>query len=287
VSLLDLNEVSKHFGGVRAVDGVDLNVDERQIVSVIGPNGAGKTTLFNIVTGFYEPTGGSIIFNGVNITGLKPNQVTSVGIARTFQSVRLFKNMTVLENVMVGQHPRTKAGVLAAVFHSPRARSEENSIKKKAEDMLAFFGDRFPRTLHGELAAGLSYADRRRLEIARAMASEPKLLLLDEPAAGMNPRETEGLTKLIARLRDELGLTVVVVEHDMRVVKGVSDRVAALDYGKKIAEGTYEEVSGNDQVIEAYLGKRHEDTRDRQAASSDGSAPAARGEAEDTGATRA
>jgi branched-chain amino acid transport system ATP-binding protein len=273
VSLLDLNEVSKHFGGVRAVDGVDLNVDDREIVSVIGPNGAGKTTLFNIVTGFYEPTGGRITFDGVNITGLKPNQVTSVGIARTFQSVRLFKNMTVLENVMVGQHPRTKAGVLGAIFTTPRARREEKGIRKKAEDMLAFFGDRFPRKMHGELAAGLSYADRRRLEIARAMASEPKLLLLDEPAAGMNPRETEGLTKLISRLRDALNLTIVVVEHDMRVVKGVSDRVAALDYGKKIAEGTYEEVSGNEQVIEAYLGKKHEDTRDRQAVATDGAEP--------------
>jgi branched-chain amino acid transport system ATP-binding protein len=265
VSLLDLNEVSKHFGGVKAVDGVDLNVEGGEIVSVIGPNGAGKTTLFNIVTGFYPPTGGDIVFDGINITGLKPNQVTSVGIARTFQSVRLFKNMTVLENVMVGQHPRTKAGILGAIVRTPRARSEEKKIKTRAEDMLAFFGDRFPRKMHEELAAGLSYADRRRLEIARAMASEPKLLLLDEPAAGMNPKETEGLTKLIARLRDDLGLTVVVVEHDMRVVKGVSDRVAALDYGKKIAEGTYDQVSGNEQVIEAYLGKRHEDTRERQA----------------------
>jgi branched-chain amino acid transport system ATP-binding protein len=273
LSILDLNEVSKHFGGVRAVDGVDLGVDEREIVSVIGPNGAGKTTLFNIVTGFYEPTAGSIVFDGVNITGLKPNQVTSVGIARTFQSVRLFKNMTVLENVMVGQHPRTKSGVFGAILRTPRTRSEEQRIRKRSEEMLHFFGDRFPRKMHGELAAGLSYADRRRLEIARAMASEPKLLLLDEPAAGMNPNETEGLTKLIARLRDELGLTVVVVEHDMRVVKGVSDRVAALDYGKKIAEGTYEQVSGNEQVIEAYLGKRHEDTRASQAVVSDGAAP--------------
>jgi branched-chain amino acid transport system ATP-binding protein len=272
VSLLELDDISKYFGGVKAVDGVDLLVDRGEIVSVIGPNGAGKTTLFNIVTGFYEPTSGRINFDGVNITGLKPNQVTSVGIARTFQSVRLFKNMTVLENVMVGQHPRTKAGILGAVFGTPRTRAEEKAIRKKAQDMLGFFGDRFPRKIHGELAAGLSYADRRRLEIARAMASEPKLLLLDEPAAGMNPRETESLTKLIARLRDELGLTVVVVEHDMRVVKGVSDRVSALDYGKKIAEGTYEQVSGNEQVIEAYLGKRHEDTHDRRAASEEAEA---------------
>ena len=285
MSLLELDEVSKYFGGVRAVDGVDLSINEREIVSVIGPNGAGKTTLFNIVTGFYEPSEGSIIFDGVNITGLKPNQVTSVGIARTFQSVRLFKNMTVLENVMVGQHPRTKSGIAGAILRLPRTRAEEEKIHNRAVEMLAFFGDRFPRRLHGELAAGLSYADRRRLEIARAMASEPKLLLLDEPAAGMNPKETEGLTKLIARLRDELELTVVVVEHDMRVVKGVSDRVAALDYGKKIAEGTYEEVSGNEQVIEAYLGKRHEDTRGAQPVGTDRQAAATTTEPHGSGAS--
>jgi branched-chain amino acid transport system ATP-binding protein len=266
VSLLQLANVSKFFGGVRAVDDVDLVVDPKEIVSVIGPNGAGKTTLFNVVTGFNEPTAGKIQFDGFDITGLKPNQVTSAGIARTFQAVRLFKNMSVLENVMVGQHPRTRSGIFGAVFRTPRTRAEEKKVTQRAREMLAFFGDRFPRRVHDELAAGLSYADRRRLEIARAMASEPKLLLLDEPAAGMNPRETEGLTALIGRLRDELELTVVVVEHDMRVVKGVSDRVVALDYGKKIAEGNYEEVSGNQQVIEAYLGKRHEDTRDRQQA---------------------
>lgn len=284
MSLLELSTVSKHFGGVRAVDGVDLVVNAGEIVSVIGPNGAGKTTLFNIVTGFYAPTSGRIMFDRANITGLKPNQVTSVGIARTFQSVRLFKNMTILENVMVGQHPRTKAGVLGAIFTTPSVRAEEKRIRKTAEEMLEFFGDRFPRKLHEELAAGLSYADRRRLEIARAMASEPKLLLLDEPAAGMNPRETEGLTKLIARLRDERGLTVVVVEHDMRVVKGVSDRVAALDYGKKIAEGTYEDVSSNEQVVEAYLGKKHEDTRDREPAAPEGATAVGRGDG--AGATR-
>lgn len=258
--LLEIKDLAKYFGGVRAVDGVDLVVDEKQIVSVIGPNGAGKTTLFNIVTGFYEPTTGNVVFDGTDITGLKPNQVTSVGIARTFQSVRLFKNMTVLENVMVGQHPRTKAGILGAIFTPPGVRKEERKIEEKAKELLAFFGDRFPPRLYDELANSLSYADRRRLEIARALATEPKLLLLDEPAAGMNPKETEGLTALIARLRDELGLAVVVIEHDMRVVKNVSERVSALDYGKKIAEGTYEEVANNERVIEAYLGKRHEDT---------------------------
>jgi branched-chain amino acid transport system ATP-binding protein len=266
MSLLQLEGVSKFFGGVKAVDGVDLVVNQGEIVSVIGPNGAGKTTLFNVVTGFNDPTAGKITFDGFDITGLKPNQVTKAGIARTFQAVRLFKNMSVIENVMVGQHSRTHAGIFGAIVRPPGTRNEEKKITKRARDMLAFFGDRFPRKLHDELAAGLSYADRRRLEIARAMATEPKLLLLDEPAAGMNPRETEGLTALIARLRDELGLTVVVVEHDMRVVKGVSDRVAALDYGKKIAEGSYNEVSSNEQVIEAYLGKQHEDTRGRQQA---------------------
>jgi branched-chain amino acid transport system ATP-binding protein len=219
-----------------------------------------------VVTGFNDPTSGKVSFDGFDVTGLKPNQVTKAGIARTFQAVRLFKNMSVIENVMVGQHSRTRAGIFGAVVRTPRTRREEKKITKRAREMLDFFGDRFPRKLQDELAAGLSYADRRRLEIARAMASEPKLLLLDEPAAGMNPRETEGLTALIGRLRDELGLTVVVVEHDMRVVKGVSDRVVALDYGKKIAEGDYEEVSGNEQVIEAYLGKKHEDTGGREAA---------------------
>jgi ABC-type branched-subunit amino acid transport system ATPase component len=262
--LLEISGLAKHFGGVRAVDGVDLVVNEGEIVSVIGPNGAGKTTLFNIVTGFYEPTAGTVVFDGTDITGLKPNQVTTVGIARTFQSVRLFKNMSVIENVMVGQHPRTRSGIAGAIFRPPGTRKEEQKIDETAKELLAFFGDRFPPKLYDETAVSLSYADRRRLEIARAMATEPKLLLLDEPAAGMNPKETAGLTGLIGRLRDELGLTVVVIEHDMRVVKTVSDRVAALDYGKKIAEGSYAEVSSNERVIEAYLGKRHEDTQQNQ-----------------------
>jgi branched-chain amino acid transport system ATP-binding protein len=264
MSLLQLDALTKHFGGVKAVERVDLSVEEGTILSVIGPNGAGKTTLFNVVTGFNDPTSGQVTFDGQNITGLKPNQVTTVGIARTFQAVRLFKNMTVLENVMVGQHPRTKSGVFGAIFRPPGVKAEEERIRDHGRKMLQFFGDRFPWRLHRELAAGLSYADRRRLEIARAMASDPKLLLLDEPAAGMNPRETEGLTTLIGRLRDELGLTVVVIEHDMRVVKGVSDFVVVLDHGEKIAEGSYEDVAGDERVVEAYLGKKHEDTRDRQ-----------------------
>lgn len=256
--LLEIKALHKHFGGVAAVDGVDFHVDAGEIVSVIGPNGAGKTTLFNVVSGFNHPDSGEISFDGQRIDGLKPNQVTSVGIARTFQAVRLFPNMTVIENVMVGRHPRTRAGMLGAVFGLPGARREEKAITQKAREILGFFGDRFPQEIEDEYAGSLSYADRRRLEVARAMATDPKLLLLDEPTAGMNPAETEGLTKLVGRLRDDVGLTIVVIEHDMRLVKGVSDRVAALDYGKKIAEGTYSEVASDQHVIEAYLGTRQE-----------------------------
>jgi branched-chain amino acid transport system ATP-binding protein len=263
MSLLEIVELKKYFGGVRAVDGVDLKVEEGEIVSVIGPNGAGKTTLFNIVTGFYDPDSGQILFGNHSIAGLKPNQITRAGISRTFQQVRLFQNMTVLENVMVGRHPRTRKGLFGAIFATPAERKEEAEIQRTAQECLAFFGDRFSPRVQDELAAGLSYADRRRLEVARAMATTPSLLLLDEPAAGMNPRETAGLTALIGRLRDELGYTVVVIEHDMRVVKGVSDRVIALDYGKVIAHGTYDEVANNEKVIEAYLGKKHEDTKHR------------------------
>ncbi len=261
MSLLEIRSVEKHFGGVKAVDGVDLHVDPSEIVSVIGPNGAGKTTLFNVVTGFNEPDSGEITFDGQRIDGLKPNQITSVGIARTFQAVRLFPNMTVLENAMVGQHPRSRSGLTGAILHLPRTLREVRHIEQRARETLAFFGDRFGRHMEDEYASSLSYADRRRLEIARAMATECKLLLLDEPTAGMNPAETEGLTKMIGRLRDEKDLTIIVIEHDMRLVKGVSDRVVALDYGKMIAEGTYDQVAANEQVIEAYLGKRHEEHR--------------------------
>jgi ABC-type branched-subunit amino acid transport system ATPase component len=265
--VLEIDGLLKHFGGVKAVDGVDMYVQEGEVLSVIGPNGAGKTTLFNIVTGFYAPDRGDILFGGQHIEGLKPNQITQAGISRTFQAVRLFGNMTVLENVMVGQHCRTKAGMTGAIFGLKRTKAEEKGIRERAREILSFFGDRFPRRIQDELASGLSYADRRRLEIARAMATEPRLLLLDEPTAGMNPAETTGLTQFIRRLCDERGLTVVVIEHDMRLVKGVSDRVIALDYGKKIAEGTYDEVSSNEHVIEAYLGKRHEQEQKKEKAS--------------------
>jgi ABC-type branched-subunit amino acid transport system ATPase component len=256
MSLLEIRSVKKQFGGLAALDGVDMHVDEGEIVSVIGPNGAGKTTLFNIVTGMYGADEGEIVFDGHQLMGLKPNYITRLGIARTFQTVHLFPNMTVLENAMVGQHCRSRSGVLGAVLQLPGTRHEERSVEERARDCLAFFGTRLSGYRHDQSASSLSYANRRRLEIARAMATEPKLLLLDEPTAGMNPTETAELARLIRRLRDERGLTLVVIEHDMRVVKGVSDRVVALDYGRKIAEGPYEDVANDEQVIEAYLGRK-------------------------------
>ncbi len=254
--LLEVRSVSKLFGGLAALSGLDLHVDQGEIVSVIGPNGAGKTTLFNSVTGLYEPDAGDILFEGQGIVGLKPSQITKLGISRTFQTVHLFSNMSVLENVMVGQHCRGRAGFLGSVLRLPRQRREEERIREVAANSLAFFGARLSGYRQDQPAFVLSYANRRRLEIARAMATEPKLLLLDEPTAGMNPKETQELTDQIWRLRRERGLTILVIEHDMRVVKGVSDRVVALDYGRKIAEGTYDEVAHDEQVIEAYLGKK-------------------------------
>jgi branched-chain amino acid transport system ATP-binding protein len=257
-ALLEVRGLKKRFGGLYAVADLEFHVDAGEIVSIIGPNGAGKTTMFNLITGLYEPDDGEILFDGQSVGGLKPNQITKLGIARTFQTVHLFPNMTVLENAMVGQHSRTRAGVLGAVLMPilPAVRREEERIREKARDALSFFGNRLVGYRFDQPASVLSYANRRRLEIARAMATEPKLLLLDEPTAGMNPRETEELTHLIARLRGERGFTIAVIEHDMRVVKGVSDRVIALDYGRKIADGTYEEVAHNEQVIEAYLGRK-------------------------------
>jgi branched-chain amino acid transport system ATP-binding protein len=254
--LLELRNVAKHFGGLYALSGLDMRVDPGEIVSVIGPNGAGKSTMFNVVTGLYEPDDGAVFYGGESLVGLAPNQITRLGIARTFQTVHLFPNMTVLENAMVGQHCRTKSGVFGAVFRPPSTRREEKRIRERAKEALEFFGSRLAGYRQEQPANVLSYANRRRLEMARAIATEPTLIMLDEPTAGMNPTETLELRDHIVRMRDTLGFTVLVIEHDMRVVKGVSDRVIALDYGRKIAEGTYEEVANNPQVVEAYLGTK-------------------------------
>lgn len=253
--LLEIHGLGKSFGGLRAINGLDMHVEAGEIVSVIGPNGAGKTTFFNLVTGLETPDQGSIVFEGRELVGLRPNQVLQLGLARTFQNVRLFPTMTVKENVMVGQHCRTRAGLLSAIFRTPAQRREEKEIELRAEEVLSFFGTRLAGYRHDQPAFTLSYANRRRLEIARAMGTNPRVLLLDEPTAGMNPRETVELTELIGRLRDEKGLTIVLIEHDMRVVRNVSDRVVVLDHGVKIAEGDYQQVSTNEEVIEAYLGR--------------------------------
>ncbi len=255
MALLEITGLEKVFGGIKALQGVDFSIDEGEIVSVIGPNGAGKTSFFNVISGMFPPDGGSIVFDGDNLAGHEPNEITARGIARTFQNVRLFPNMTVLENVMVAQHCRTKSGLIGSVLRTPRQRAEERMIEEKAKNVLAFFGTRLAGYRYDQPAFVLSYANRRRLEIARAMATEARLLLLDEPTAGMNPRETIELTELIGKLRSERGFTVVLIEHDMKVVRDVSDRVVVLDHGVKLAEGSYAEISSNEQVIEAYLGR--------------------------------
>jgi ABC-type branched-subunit amino acid transport system ATPase component len=259
--LLDLRGVSMAFGGLTVVDGLDLSVGEGEIVSVIGPNGAGKTTLFNLVTGIYEPTAGDIRFEGESIVGLEPHQITKRGIARTFQTLRLFLNMSVKENVMTAAYGRTRVGVLRSILRTPGMRREEREINQLAEEKLAFFGQRLMGYRWDQPAYSLSYANRRRLEIARATATGARLLLLDEPAAGMNPSETHEMTELIAKLRTDGGYTIFVIEHDMHVVEGISDRVIALDHGVKIAEGSFDEVATNPRVIEAYLGTKSAATK--------------------------
>ncbi|HEU5215591.1 MAG TPA: ABC transporter ATP-binding protein [Gaiellaceae bacterium] len=252
--LLELKSVSKAFGGLQVISGLDFHVDEHEIVSVIGPNGAGKTTLFNLVTGIYPPDEGEIVFEGQDLVGLPPHKITQLGVARTFQTLRLFLNMTVKENVMAAAYGHTRAGVIRSVLRTPGMRREEKEIAKLAEERLGFFGQRLLGYRWNQPAYSLSYANRRRLEIARAMATNARLLLLDEPAAGMNPAETHEITDLIGQLRDEGGYTILVIEHDMHVVEGISDRVVALDHGIKIAEGTFDEVATDARVIEAYLG---------------------------------
>ncbi|HEV8248604.1 MAG TPA: ABC transporter ATP-binding protein [Gaiellaceae bacterium] len=256
--LLELDGVALSFGGLRVLDELSLHVDEGEIVSVIGPNGAGKTTLFNVITGIYRPDEGAIRLGGESIVGLPSHAIARRGVARTFQTLRLFLNMTVIENVMAATYGNTHATVLESMLRLPRARREQREARKLAEEKLSFFGERLVGYRWKQPAYSLSYANRRRLEIARAMATEPRILLLDEPAAGMNPVETHEITELIGKLRDDAGYTILVIEHDMHVVEGISDRVAALDHGVKIAEGPFDEVATNERVVEAYLGQPEE-----------------------------
>ena len=254
-TLLELDKLSLAFGGLQALSGLDLRVGEREIVSLIGPNGAGKTTVFNVITGVYQPSGGDVRFAGRSIAGQPPHRIARRGIARTFQSLRLFLNMSVIENVMAATYGSTRATPAESVLRLPWVRREERQVRARAEDVLSFFGQRLAGYRWEQPAYSLSYANRRRLEIARALATNPRLLLLDEPAAGMNPAETGEVTELIARLRDERGVAICVIEHDMHVVAGCSDRVVALDHGVKVAEGGFDAVANDPSVVEAYLGR--------------------------------
>lgn len=253
MAILEVRDLTKSFGGIRAVREVNVDIVEHSISSIIGPNGAGKTTLFNLLTGIYKPDNGTVMFGGRSLIGLRPDQVNAAGMARTFQSIRLFPNMTVLENVMVGMHSRLNVGLWTTIFRTSGFRRQEEDVTVRSNELLRFVG------LAGqgdEIARNLPYGLQRRVEIARALASEPKLILLDEPTAGMNPNESELAMRLFRRIRDEMGTTVVLIEHDMRVVMGISEQISVLDFGQKIAEGTPEAIRANPHVIEAYLGRR-------------------------------
>jgi branched-chain amino acid transport system ATP-binding protein len=252
--LVEVGNLTKIFGGLVANREIDFTIPRRSIVSIIGPNGAGKTTLFNQISGYYQPTSGTILFDGVDIVGLAPNDVAELGIGRTYQNIRLFADMTVLANVMVGRHARLKSQWYEVILGLDKVRKEEDETRQRARELLELVG--VPRRYEQDLAKNLPYGEQRRLEVARALAGEPKLLLLDEPTAGMNPGETARMTQFIGRLRQELGLTILLIEHDMKVVMGVSERITVLDYGEKIAEGSPEEIRTNAAVIEAYLGKQ-------------------------------